>query len=51
MAAARRGYGAEVRAQRQRDPRLAVEAAVKASLAQGECLIKLLAERGQLVND
>jgi DNA-binding GntR family transcriptional regulator len=51
MAAARRGYGAEVRAQRQRDPKLAIEAAVKASLAQGECLIKLLAERGQLVDD
>jgi len=51
IAAARRGYGAEVRAQRERDPKLAIEAAVKASLAQGECLIKLLAERGQLVDD
>jgi hypothetical protein len=51
MAAAGAGLGAEVRAQRPRDPQLAMSAAVANSLAQAQCLVKLLGHRGQLVPD
>jgi DNA-binding GntR family transcriptional regulator len=51
MEAARTGYRDEVKAQRDRDPERALTAAVQASLAQGECLVRLLRERGQLVGD
>jgi DNA-binding GntR family transcriptional regulator len=51
MDVARAGYREEVRAQKARDPELALSAAVAVSLAHGEALIRLLAERGQLVAD
>ena len=48
MDAARSGYRAELQAQQARDPERALAAAVEASVAQGECLVRLLAGRGQL---
>ena len=51
MDAARIGYREEVKAQRDRDPERALTAAIEASVAQGDCLIRLLDERGQLVPD
>lgn len=50
-AAALAGLRDEVRAQQQRDPEFALRAAVATSLAQAECLVRLLSQRGQLVPD
>jgi DNA-binding GntR family transcriptional regulator len=49
--AARSGLRAEVRAQRRRDPELALRSSVASSLAQGRALIAFLDERGQLSPD
>jgi DNA-binding GntR family transcriptional regulator len=47
----RAGYRVELKAQRTRNLELAMSAAVAASLARADCLIKLLADRGLLADD